>query len=306
MRIVVLASFNMDLVMRTARLPGPGETLHGDFAMYLGGKGFNQAVASRRLGAEVAVIGRVGDDDFGAAFLDALDAEGIDRAAVSVSSSQGTGVAAVVVDAEGENAILQSPRANRELSAADVAREVEAITGSDVAALQLETSMAAAETFVHMAADAGVRVLFNPAPAAPVPVGLLARCDVVAANAVEALALTGIRVASPDDAAAAAREIVAAGAGAAVVTLGAHGAVLHDGAHAAHHGTHDVPVVDTVGAGDAFCAAVAVALADGRTLDEAVRFGNAAGALACTRPGAEPSMPRRHEVEALITTGVSA
>ncbi len=299
-RIAVLASFNMDLVMRAERRPEAGETLQGEFAMFLGGKGFNQAVAARRLGADVAVVGRVGDDAFGARFLAALDAEGIDRSAVAVDPDAGTGVATIVVEPDGTNSIVQAPRANRALTAADVDRLPGNMHGVDVALLNIETSMPAAIAFARAARDAGARVVLNPAPAGDVPGELLALADVLAPNAVEAQALTGEPATTPDDALAAASRLLARGPSAVVVTLGGQGAVaLARGVHV-HVPALPVRAVDTVGAGDAFCAALAVRLGEGAGIEDAVRFANAAGALSTTIAGAEPSMPRRHAVEALL------
>ncbi len=303
--VAVLGSFNMDLVMRAARLPRPGETLQGDFAMHLGGKGFNQAVAARRLGAEVSIVGRVGADEFGRRFLDALDDERIDRHAVVVDAEAGTGVASIVVDGDGENAILQSPRANRALTPGDVERLPLPRDGG-VAMLQLETSMPAAIAFARRARAAGLTTLLNPAPAAAVPDELLELADIVVPNLIEARTITGIDGATVDAAFAMAEELLRRGPRTAVVTLGGDGAVLVDGTAHLHVPAFSVPVTDTVGAGDAFCAAFAVALAEGRELADAASFACAAGALATTRHGAEPSLPCRREVESLIERGVHA
>jgi ribokinase len=304
-KIVVMASFNMDLVMRAERLPRPGETLQGSFAMFLGGKGFNQAVAARRLGAEVSVIGRVGADDFGAAFLDAVDREGIERGGVSVDAERGTGVASIVVDADGENAIIQSPRANRALSADDVRRAAAAIDGATIALFQLELSDAAVYEYARLARSAGATVIFNPAPAAAVADDIVALAEIIVPNQIEACALTGIDPRSIDDAYAAAEALRKRGPAVAVITLGSRGAVAVAEGVRIHIPALGVDVVDTVGAGDAFCAALGVRLAEGADLADAVRFSAAAGAVACTRPGAEPSMPRRIEVEALLAIGES-
>jgi ribokinase len=302
--VAVLGSFNMDLVMRAQQLPRAGETLQGEFAMHLGGKGFNQAVAARRLGADVAVVGRVGDDEFGRRFLAALDAEGIDRRAVVVDPNAGTGVATIVVDADGENAILQAPQANRRLTAEDV--EQLSLPAAGVAILQLETSMPAAIAFARRARAAGLTTLLNPAPAATVPEALLALADVVAPNLIEARTITGIDGAGIDTAFAMAELLLRRGPRTAVVTLGGDGAVIIDRATRLHLPGFNVPVVDTVGAGDAFCAAFAVALAEGRPTADAAAFACAAGALATTRHGAEPSLPYRRDVESLVARGVPA
>ncbi len=301
--VAVLGSFNMDLVMRATRLPRPGETLQGDFAMHLGGKGFNQAVAASRLGADVAIVGRVGDDEFGRRFLAALDDQGIDRRAVIIDADAGTGVASIVVDGDGENAILQSPRANRALAPDDI-EAVSLPADGGVAMLQLETSMPAAIAFARRARSAGLTTLLNPAPAAPVPNELLELADVVVPNLIEARTITGVDGVSVDAAFAMAEALLRRGPRTAAVTLGRDGAVILDDTMRLHVPAFAVPTVDTVGAGDTFCAALAVALAEQRSLDDAARFACAAGALATTRDGAEPSLPRRTEVESLLAKGV--
>jgi ribokinase len=305
-RIALLASFNMDLVMRAARAPAAGETLQGEFSMFLGGKGFNQAVAARRMGAEVSVVGRVGDDEFGRAFLKALTAEGIDASGVAVDASAGTGVASIIVDATGENAILQSPRANRNITAADVRRAAAMIETADAALFQLELSDEGAREFAAIARDGGATVIFNPAPAAPVADEVLALCDIVVPNQFEARTLTAMPAETIDEAFTAAESLLARGPTTVVVTMGAQGAVALTPTSRLHTPAFAVDVVDTVGAGDAFCAGLAVALGRGDALENAMRFANAAGALACTRAGAEPSMPRLDEVDARMSKGAPA
>ena len=302
-KIAVLGSFNMDLVMRAERQPGAGETLQGDFAMHLGGKGFNQAVAARRLGADVSVTGRVGDDEFGRRFLAALDAEGIDRRAVAVDLSAGTGVASIIVDDRGENAIIQAPRANRGLTPADVAA-LPFDAGAAVAMLQLETSMPAGIEFARRARAAGLTTLLNPAPAASVPGELLDLADIVVPNLIEARTLTGMSGDGIGAAFAMADALLRRGPRVVAVTLGGDGAIVVDCSTRVHVAAFEVAAVDTVGAGDAFCAAFAVGIAERSSVADAARFACAAGALATTHHGAEPSLPRRSEVESLLAKGV--
>ena len=192
-KIAVMASCNMDLVMRTERLPRPGETLQGEFAMFLGGKGFNQAVAARRLGAEVSVVGCVGDDQFGAAFVSALDREGIERTGVFVDREAGTGVASIVVDATGENAILQSPRANRRLTRDRVGAAADVIAGASAALFQLEMDADGCREFAAIARKHGARVVFNAAPATGDGADLVPLADLLVVNRIEADALAGER-----------------------------------------------------------------------------------------------------------------
>ncbi|HEX5478900.1 MAG TPA: ribokinase [Dehalococcoidia bacterium] len=309
-RVAVLASFNMDLVMRAARRPDGGETLQGDFSMHLGGKGFNQAVAAHRLGAEVGVTGRVGDDDFGRMFLAALDREDIDRRAVVVDRSAGTGVAAIVVEPDGTNTIIQAPRANRGARPSDwmagydsyAYEEAEAppfFEGVDVALANLETNADAAARFLRQMRIGGKRwgAMLNAAPAADVPPDLRAQAQVIIVNEIEARRVTGI-----DASEGIASAVEAARQLHGVVTLGEHGAVAVAHGTRVHVPAFDVSVVDTTGAGDAFCAAFAIAVQD-RHLADALRFANAAGAVACTRHGAYESMPRLAEVEELLASG---
>lgn len=305
MNIAVLGSFNMDFVMRSARLPRRGETVQGEFAMHLGGKGFNQAIAARRLGAEVEVIGRVGDDTFGHQFLAALDAAGIGRAGVASDPDGGTGIASIVIEDDGANTVIQAPRANRRLAPDDIARAAASFDGAAIAMLQLETSMPAALAFSQAARAAGALVLLNPAPAAAVPDDLLRAADIIVPNEIEAETLTGISIDSIDAAEAAARALLARGPRAAVVTLGARGAIGVTADERYHEPAPRVDAIDTVGAGDAFCAAIALRLAGGAPLREALAFAVAAGAVATTRHGAEPSMPHLHDVEATLAKGVT-
>ena len=299
-KIAVLASFNMDLVMRTDRRPNSGETLQGEFAMHLGGKGFNQAVSARRLGADVVVTGRVGDDEFGRMFLEALDREDIDQRAVVVDPDAGTGVASIIVEADGTNTIVQSPRANRNVTRAQIEEYAEHLfAGASVAMLQLETSMDGAEAFTRQASDRSVAVLLNPAPASVDGRALTKHAGSIVANEIEAQALGCDAIHSSDDALQAARWL-GGNTPAVAITLGAGGVAFCDREEPLYVPSFAVEVVDTVGAGDAFCAAFAVRVAERAPIEEVLRFANAAGGLACTKHGAYPSMPYRHEVEALL------
>jgi ribokinase len=296
-KIAVMASFNMDLVMRAARLPRPGETLQGAFAMHLGGKGFNQAVAARRLGADVAVIGCVGDDQFGAAFVAALDREGIERTGVTIDPDLGTGVASITVDADGENAILQSPRANRAMTAERVRNAAASLAGASVALFQLEMDAGGCREFAAIAHEGAAHIIFNAAPGTGEGVDLLPLVDLVVVNEIEAASLLGAT--STLDPRDAVTQLAAPGRD-AVLTLGARGALAIIGGEQFAVKAVPVDVVDTVGAGDAFCAALTVRLAEGAAPPDALRFASAAAALACTIEGAEPSMPRRDAVEQLL------
>ena len=277
--LVVVGSFMMDLVAVTPTLPKPGETVIGEsFAQFLGGKGFNQAVAAARSGADVAMVGRVGDDAFGREFLDALDREGIDRTGVSIDPNEGTGVGLPVVESSGQNAIVVIPRANHALRSVPV----DVFAGAKVVLLQWELPAAVTIEAARHAKAAGAVVVLNPAPAVGDLRDYDGLIDVLVPNETEAAALgavDGIDL---------------------VLTLGERGALVRSGGREQRYEPHDVDCIDTVGAGDAFCGALCAALASGADVFEAARIGNAAGALAVTKAGAEPSMPHRGDIETLL------
>jgi ribokinase len=298
-RVAVVGAFNLDLVFWAERRPRRGESLMGHrFGMFPGGKGFNQAVAAARLGAQVIMIGRLGTDPFAEPFLETLTVEGIDARYVIRDPVEGTGVASPVVEADGSNSIVFVPRANMRLTPADVQAAAPAIRASDVLLFQLETPIDASLRAVEIAHEAGTPVVFNPAPAVPIPEALWQLCDIAVPNEVEVAMLAAH---AGDDPAGAARVLMARGLQAVVVTLGEQGALLVVPEGEQHFPPHRVEVVDSVAAGDAFCGALAVRLAEGATLPDAVRFANAAGALAVTVAGAAPSMPRRAAVDALLS-----
>jgi ribokinase len=302
-RIVVVGSLNMDLVTRAARRPQRGETLSGEsFGMFVGGKGLNQAIAAARQGASVRMVGRVGVDDFGRRLRQTLEAAGVDAQLVAEDSATSTGVATIVLDAEGDNSIIVVPGANGRVGAEDVERASEAIAAADLLMLQLEVPLAAVLRAAQIARAAGVRVLLNPAPApaGPLPAELLRLVDVLTPNETETQSLTGLSAADDESAARAAAALRARGVGAVVLTLGARGALLADGERTVQVPGYVVQVVDTTAAGDAFCGALGTQLALGRPLEAAVSYANAAGALATTVLGAEPAMPGREAVERLV------
>lgn len=292
--IAVVGSLNLDTTVRVAHLPRPGETVLGDGHFTdTGGKGANQAVAAARLGSRVAMIGSVGDDPAGATLRAALADEGVDVAGVGAIAGAGSGMAVITVDAAGENMIVVDPAANGRLTADHVARHAAVVGGAAVVLVQLEVPVAA----VVAAADAVTgRLVLNPAPAAPLPAGLLARVDVLVPNATELATLTGGPVPDGiDEAVAAARAL--RGPAAVVVTLGARGAVVVDGDRALHVPAPRVRAVDPTAAGDAFCGGLADALGRGADLDEAVRWAVRCGAITATRWGAQSSLPTRADVE---------
>lgn len=299
--VVVVGSLNMDLVVRAPRIPAPGETLlGGEFHTVPGGKGANQAVAAARLGARVSMVGRLGADDFATQLLANLEADGIDHSAVIQDASTTTGVALIVVADDGQNSIVVASGANMQVTPDDVDAAAETIAAANVLLLQLEIPLDAVQRAAEIAHEHGVPVVLNPAPARDLPADLLSRVDVLIPNESETALLTGLPVDTGAELEAAARALLDRGISTAILTLGARGAMLATGSEVEIIPTFKVQPVDTTAAGDAFVAGFSVALAEGKPVAEAVRWGNAAGALAATRLGAQTSLPRRAELEQLL------
>jgi ribokinase len=300
-RILVVGSSNTDMIVRLHRLPGPGETvIGGKFATAPGGKGANQAVGAARAGGRVAFVARLGSDALGDAALASLERDGIDVTHVSRDRSAPSGVAFICVADGGENLIAVASGANDLLRAADVRRAARAFRGVDVVLVQLETPLPAVAAAVALAAKARVRVILNPAPARALPDRLLRRVAILTPNEHEAELLTGIRVADAKSAARAARALRRRGVATVIVTLGRRGVFVADGQVEHLVPGFRVEAVDTTAAGDIFNGALAVALGEGEGLFEAVRFAQAAAAISVTRAGAQPSAPRRREIERLL------
>jgi ribokinase len=278
-RLAVVGSINLDLVARTARLPGPGETLGGaTFARYPGGKGANQALAARRLGADVALWGCVGADAFADEALALLRADGVDLSNCGALTYASTGVAFIVVSDTGENQIVVAPGANARLSP-DRLDALDADALLCQLEIPLETSLAAIMRFQRFAA-------INLAPAMPVPGQLLARADLIIVNEGEAAFYV---------------DALGAASGLVAITYGAAGAALfRRGAEIARAQPPSVTARDTTGAGDTFSAALVLALVEGQSHEAALAFACTAGALAATQDGAQPAMPRRDAVAAML------
>jgi len=297
--IVVVGSLNMDLVMRMDRAPAGGETLPGrDFATLPGGKGANQAVACARMGAQVSMVGRVGADANGEVLRSALAADGIDAAEVEALAAAHTGVAMIWVEDGGQNRIALASGANGLLDAAGVERAAALIDAATMLIVQLEVPMATVEAAVARAHRAGVTVLMNAAPAAALPSSLWPQIDILVVNESEAAVLSDIAVVDPASAATAGVSLRERGPDRVLVTLGAQGVVVVDAGGARHAPARPVQAVDTTAAGDTFIGALAAALCEGRSLDDAVALGQAASALCVTRRGAQASIPYRHELAA--------
>lgn len=303
-RVLVVGSANVDMTVALPRLPAPGETVSdGTLLVTHGGKGANQAVAARRLGADVRFIGCVGDDAGGRAIRAALAAEGIGVAGLVTLPGVATGTALIAVDREGRNQIAVAPGANRRLTVEHLSARAEDLAWAEIVLCQLETPLDTVAWALGEARRQGVPTVLNPAPVPEVPLPFLALVDYLTPNAGEAERLSGLKTADPGEAARAADALHARGAGTVVVTLGADGALARNAGGVLRAAAYRVPVVDTTAAGDAFNAGLAVAMAEGRPLGTALAFASAAAALACTRRGAQPSLPRREEVEALVATG---
>lgn len=302
-RIAVIGSLNMDLVIRSPRIPEPGETILGadDLLMIPGGKGANQAYASARLGAEVTMIGRVGDDMFGKQLITSLRRT-VDTHHITRDSDASTGIALIVVDKGGQNSIVVSSGANRRVTPSDVSRAETVILSADLILLQLEIPLPAVIKAAQFAKNHGVKVILNPAPAQQLPVELLALTDILIPNETEAAILSGCDVSTDDGIKQAASRLLQSGIKTIVMTRGNRGASLISEKGIEHFSAFPVEPVDTTAAGDAFVGSFAVAFAEGRPLTEAVRYGNAAGALAATKTGAQTSMPDRKDLNKMLQT----
>jgi ribokinase len=286
--VCVVGSANLDLVARTPRLPGPGETVLGrSYAEHPGGKGLNQAVAAARSGASVAFVGTIGDDDAGRRLVATARGDGIDTTAVVIDDVEPTGRAMISVDDRAENSIVVIPGANARSSPPEVPH-------ATVVLAQLEVPQEVVNSAFEAARSQGAITVLNPAPAATLQTSLLARCDVIVPNEHEVELLGGVEA------------LHAAGVGIVIVTRGPDGADVsdrRDGPVTWTQPSWSVDVVDTTGAGDAFCGGLAARLAAGDGLADAVRWAAAAGALAATMPGAVPSLPHADAIRRLLSPG---
>jgi len=296
-RVLVVGSSNTDMIIRVPRIPRPGETiLGGAFSMAAGGKGANQAVAAARAGGRVTFVARVGDDVFGERALAGFRADGIDARFVHATPGAASGIALIQVDERGENSISVASGANALLSVEDIRAAREAFDGADIVLVQLESPLETVEAAVRMAGERGIPVILNPAPARPLDDGLLRGVSVLTPNEHEAATLAGIEVADERGLRQAAARIRARGPRTVVITLGERGAYASTEGSEALVPAFKVEPVDTTAAGDVFNGALAVALAEARPLEEALRFAQAAAAVSVTRPGAQPSAPTRAEI----------
>jgi ribokinase len=301
-RILVVGSINMDMACRTPHLPAPGETVLGnEFHATPGGKGANQAVAVARLGGHVTMIGCVGDDDSGHAIRAALEAENIDIQNVAITEQAATGVAVILVDAQGENAIVVASGANERVTPDDIFGAEDCFAKADVVLVQLELPCPTVRAALDLARRHGCLTVLDPAPAKANLHDSLCEVDILSPNVSEAEILTGKKGGEDRIDKLVAADLIARGAKAAVLKLGPRGClVVCDDGHMYRLATHKVDVVDTTAAGDAFTAALTLAVARGEPIDKAARYANAAGALATTRFGAQQAMPTDLEVQILL------
>ena len=297
-KVFVVGSINQDFVLKVERRPEPGETVSGaELSLHPGGKGANAAVAAARLGADVGMLGRVGDDAFGAALVENLRENGVDTKLVKALFEAPTGIAFITVTPDGENAIVVSPGANHRFGREEVETVSEDLKEARVLVAQLEVSIEAVETAARIVSENEGRFVLNLAPPGEVPDSLLRWCDPLVINEHEAQSLLKEVPRDPEETAV---KLLELGPRSAIVTLGAEGAVLSTSSSIWHFPAPEVEAIDTTGAGDAFVGALALKLAEDATLEEAVSYAVLAGAVAVTHEGAQGSLPTPEEVKKLI------
>jgi ribokinase len=300
-RIVVVGSSNTDMVIKLHRLPRPGETvIGGEFLTAAGGKGANQAVAAARAGGMVSFIARVGRDSLGDEAIEGFVRDRIDVSRVTRDAKAPTGAALIFVAKDGENSIAVASGANDRLTPADISRARPLLERARVVLMQLETPIATVDAAARIAQANGALVILNPAPARQLPAALLGRISLLTPNEVEAELLTGIRATNASSAERAVVRLRRRGVKAVVLTLGRQGALVADERGIRRVPGFKVAAVDTTAAGDIFNGALAVGITEGRELDDAVRFANAAAAISVTRWGAQPSAPTRRAIERFL------
>jgi ribokinase len=306
--LVVVGSLNMDFVVTVDHLPSPGQTVLGrNFQMIPGGKGANQACAAARLGANsvtVRMVGRVGYDVFADHLKASLSAAGVNVSAVHATRTQATGVALISVDTAGQNSIVVASGANHALAASETEAMRSVFRGARFVLFQLESPLDTVAAALKLARAEGARTILDPAPAAPLSQELLASVDILTPNETEASLLLGLQPGrvSSSEAAGLARTLRERGPKAVLLKLGNQGCYYLDGEIELFSPAFPVVAKDTTAAGDTFNAALAVALAEDREIEEALRFANAAAAISVTRMGAQASVPARAEVDELLAS----
>lgn len=300
-KLVVLGSINADHILNIEQFPRPGETVIGkQYKVAFGGKGANQAVAAGRSGADIAFIACVGADDIGERVRQQLASDRIDTQPIEAIADSTTGVALIFVNAEGENVIGIDAGANAAVTPDYLARYQQKVIDADALLMQLESPLETVIAAASLAKQHQTQVILNPAPARELPDDLLATIDMITPNETEAQRLTGIAVNDDNDAARAAQELHDKGIATVIITLGSRGVWLSENGNGKLVPGFKVKAVDTIAAGDTFNGALVTALLEGKTMADAVRFAHAAAAIAVTRPGAQPSVPWREEIDAFL------
>jgi ribokinase len=297
-KIIVIGSSNTDMVIRSQKMPRPGETvLGGDFMMNQGGKGANQAVAVAKLGGHTMFIGKIGNDIFGKQTVEMLGKLGIDTTHVTISDRP-SGVALINVDASGENSIAVASGANADLTPADIDAAENDIANAALIIMQLESPLETVEYAAKVAKKHGVTVILNPAPAPaqPLSASLLENVDIIIPNKTEAEIISGIEISDEESEQSAINAIHAMGIKTVIFTLGSKGALLCEDGTSQLIPTFKVKAIDTTAAGDTFCGAFCVAISEGRPIRDAILFANRAGSITVTRMGAQQSIPTRDEI----------
>lgn len=297
-KIVVLGSCNTDMVIKSDRLPVPGETiLGGTFMMNPGGKGANQAVAASRLGGNVTFITKTGNDVFGRQSVELYKEENINTDYIFSDLNNPSGVALITVDAHGENCIVVASGANKTLSPDDVVKVKDVILDAEILLMQLEIPIETVEYAAEIANKDGIKVILNPAPAQALSNELLRNLYMIIPNKTEAEMISGIKVTGWESARKAADVISSKGVDIVVITLGSVGALLKDQDHYVEIPAFEVEAVDTTAAGDTFCGALAVAISEGKSLEEGILFANKCSSITVTNMGAQASIPYRRDIK---------
>jgi ribokinase len=300
-QVTVVGSFMYDLVATVPRRPKTGETLVGNtFGMFLGGKGANQAIAASRAGSKVTMVGRLGNDFFGKQFLEKFSREGINTDFVTQDDENGTGVAMPLIDASGDNSIVIIPQANMALTVENINQAQSTIADADVLVMQCEVPMDANQRAAEIAKQNDTLVILNPAPAQLIPDQILKLVDIIIPNEIETETLTGLPTKTENEVLVAGRNLLSKGVETVILTLGDRGSLLLNEDGEKLIPAFDVSVVDTTAAGDSFCGVLAASLANGISINLSVEIANAAGALAVTKLGAEPSLPQRDAIDDLL------
>jgi ribokinase len=301
MKIIVVGSSNTDMIIKVPRIPKPGETiLGGKFSKAAGGKGANQAVAAARSGGDVTFVARVGQDMFGDNAIQGFEENNIVTGHVFRDPEAPSGVAEIFVSEDGENSIAVAPGANSNLSPEDIDNSEDAINSADILLMQLEIPLETVQAAADLAHEKNATIILNPAPATDLPDELLEKITILTPNESEAELLTGVKVVDKESADKAAKKLQNMGVQKVIITMGKSGAYVLSDSFSGIVSGYQVDAVDTTAAGDVFNGALSVAIAENKSLKEAVKFANAAAALSVQKLGAQPSAPGRAEIDKFI------